>query len=433
MNRYGNRGHYGIALLIALGVSFAFAADIDLAPNGGQQWYRGVTHFHTLWSDGDCAPEVAVKWYLDHDYDFISISDHNMLATGERWVPVVDKPKAHLTPERVAMLQKTFGNDWVALRTQDGHQETRLKTLTELIGAFSAPGSFLIIPGEEVGADKAVHVNAINIDDAIAPVSADTAQEVLHRTYDAIEAHIAQHGLNTLVHINHPNFSSHITAEEIISLGGERFFEVYNGHGSVRNWGDPEQHIVATDRLWDIILSTRFKEGDTDRPMYGVATDDAHDWFGRGAGGAIPGRGWVMVLSDDLTADSLITSMKGGRFYATSGVLLDEIHATGDSYAVHIHPEDSVTYATQFIGTPKGADLTGKPVIDAEGNPIRATHQYDEAVGKVLYETSENPAVYTITGDEVYVRAKVISSKLKENPFKQGDHETAWTQPVRIP
>lgn len=418
---------------LGLAVANAYAADIHLQAQGDLKWYCGVTHFHTLWSDADCAPEVAVRWYLDHNYDFISITDHNILATGEKWVPVEDKPKARLTPDRVAMLQQTFGKEWVELRTQDGRQEMRLKTLNELIDAFSEPGSFLLIPGEEVTSGKAVHVNAVNIKETIKEVDGETTQVVLHKTYDAIEAHIARYGLNTLVHINHPNFSGHITAEEIVSLGGERFFEVFNGHGDVRNWGSPERHIVATDRLWDIILSLRFSQGDTDKPMYGVATDDAHDWFGRGVGGSIPGRGWVMVLANELSADTLITAMKQGRFYATSGVILDEIHATADSYTVHVHAETGVTYTTRFIGTLKGADITARPVQDADGKPVRATHQYDEAVGKILLETTSNPAVYPITGDEMYVRAKVVSSKLKNDPFARGDHETAWTQPVRIP
>lgn len=411
----------------------ASAQEIHLKPEGGAKWYRGVTHFHTLWSDGDCAPEVAVKWYLDHGYDFISISDHNILAKGDVWFPVKDEEKSRLTSERLAGLKETFGDDWVVVREQNGRQEMRLKTLEELTARFADPGSFLIIPGEEITAPKAVHINAINIADIIAPVPAETALDSLHKNFDAIEAHIAQYGLNSLVHLNHPNFSSHITAEEIISLGGERVFEVYNGHDSVRNWGDEERHILSTDRLWDIILSTRFAQGDTDKPMLGVATDDAHDWFEVRTGNSNPGRGWIMVLAEDLSADSLITAVKQGRVYPTSGVMLDEIHVTPESYTVHIRPEAGVTYTTQFIGTLKGTDVTGKPLQDADGNPIRATHEYSAEIGKVLAETTDNPAVYRITGDEMYVRAKVISSKPKNNPFMEGDLETAWTQPVRIP
>ena len=77
--------------------------------------------------------------------------------------------------------------------------------------------------------------------------------------------------------------------------------------------------------------------------------------------------------------------------------------------------------------------MASQPILDKDGKEIRATRQYSEAVGKVLLETTENPAIYPITGDEMYVRAKVVSTKVKETPFQEGDHEMAWTQPLRIP
>lgn len=58
------------------------------------------------------------------------------------------------------------------------------------------------------------------------------------------------------------------------------------------------------------------------------------------------------------------------------------------------------------------------------------TRIYSDEVGEVLYETTDIPAVYPFSGDEIYVRAKVTSSRLKENPMEKGDYEMAWTQPV---
>ena len=58
------------------------------------------------------------------------------------------------------------------------------------------------------------------------------------------------------------------------------------------------------------------------------------------------------------------------------------------------------------------------------------TKIYSDEVGEVLYETTDIPAVYHFQGDEIYVRAKFTSSRLKENPMEKGDHEMAWTQPV---
>ncbi len=239
-------------------------ADSVLEEGNGKQWYKGVTHFHTLWSDGDCAPETAVTWYQSHGYDFICISDHNILQTGENWIPIDDAKDKRLPREKVDALRKEFGDDWVVVEGRDGKPMMRLKTLSELCDRFQQPGKFLIVPGEEVTAQKAVHINAVNTRAVIPPQGGDTVTETLQHNLDAIEAHGHEHNVPILAHINHPNFSSTITAEEIVEVGGERVFEIYNGHGSVRNWGDPSKHIASTDRIWDIVLSLRLgRDGDT--------------------------------------------------------------------------------------------------------------------------------------------------------------------------
>jgi hypothetical protein len=93
--------------------------------------------------------------------------------------------------------------------------------------------------------------------------------------------------------------------------------------------------------------------------------------------------------------------------------------------------ETGVTHTTQFIGTRKGYDPTSTPLLDHAGNPMNnRTRLYDGSIGEVLYETTDNPAVYPFKGDEIYVRAKVTSSKLKSDPFQEGDLEMAWTQPI---
>jgi hypothetical protein len=35
-----------------------------------------------------------------------------------------------------------------------------------------------------------------------------------------------------------------------------------------------------------------------------------------------------------------------------------------------------------------------------------------------------------LTGKELYVRAKIISTKAHPNPYQKGDVEVAWTQPL---
>jgi hypothetical protein len=65
------------------------------------------------------------------------------------------------------------------------------------------------------------------------------------------------------------------------------------------------------------------------------------------------------------------------------------------------------------------------------GDSASVRYRYDAAIGAVLAEVAGPAASYTFAGDELYVRAKVTSSKPKENPYRPGEVEVAWTQPVR--
>ena len=72
-----------------LGLALAFVPFLDLhaqEPNDDLQWFKGNLHTHTLWSDGNDFPEMAAKWYVDHGYNFLALTDHNILSEGEKWV-----------------------------------------------------------------------------------------------------------------------------------------------------------------------------------------------------------------------------------------------------------------------------------------------------------------------------------------------------------
>jgi hypothetical protein len=96
-----------------------------------------------------------------------------------------------------------------------------------------------------------------------------------------------------------------------------------------------------------------------------------------------------------------------------------------------VAPQPGVTYVTQFIGTRRPVDWTHKPVISTNGHRLATTRIYSSAMGAVLSEQRGTNTSYTCKGDELYVRAKVISSKAKENGLAQNEKETAWTQPVQ--
>ncbi len=404
------RGLVSVVVLLWIVVSASRASG-----EGEPRWLRGNTHTHTLWSDGDAAPEVPAAWYKEHGYDFLVLSDHNILSVGEKWFPIT--ATGRLTPERVDAMRERFGDERVEVRESEGVREMRLQTLDELRDRFEVPGEFLFIQGEEVTASFVeadeprrslpVHVNGLNLAELIVPPTGDSARKVMNASVDAIVEQGQRLGRPVLAHINHPNFGWGLTWEDVAAVIGDRFFEVYNGHRGVASHGAPEH--LSTEEMWDRALTLRLTELGLGL-LYGVATDDAHSHWSRGEV-SVPGRGWVMVRASSLEAGAIIEAMGRGDFYASSGVMLEEIVIRDDRYVIDIRREEGVDYTTRFIGTRVG-----------EGGLAE--------VGAELARTVENPASYSFRGDELYVRAVVVSSRPHPDPYAKGDFEMAWVQPV---
>ena len=111
------------------------------------RWYKGNTHTHTLWSDGDDFPELVLDWYKTRDYDFIALSDHNILADKELWKEVPQHP---FRQQRFREYLEKYGEDWVEYKTDStGKISVKLKTLAEFRPLFEEKGKFLIIQAEE--------------------------------------------------------------------------------------------------------------------------------------------------------------------------------------------------------------------------------------------------------------------------------------------
>ena len=81
------------------------------------KWYRGNTHAHTvICGHADSSPEIVTRWYHDHGYNFLILSEHNHF----------------IDPDSVRMPEN---------RRDD----------------------FILIPGEEITGPKIVHTTAMNI------------------------------------------------------------------------------------------------------------------------------------------------------------------------------------------------------------------------------------------------------------------------------
>ncbi len=395
-------------------------------------WWKGNTHTHTWWSDGNAPPESVAAWYRDRGYHFLVLSDHNRMQEGQLWYRVDTEQKR----ESLRRYRRDFGDAWVESRQVDGVTEVKLKPLDEFRTLFEERDRFIFIRGMEITdrlEQHPVHLNGVNLERPVVPQGGSSVPEMLQRNVDAVAEQGRRSGRPMFAHVNHPNFFYAITAEDLIALEhapGDGFVEVYNGHSGVRNDGDAFH--PSTERMWDIVLAKRIAERGT-TVMYGVATDDSHEYTEWGLRKTNPGRGWVMVRAARLTPDSITAAMKRGDFYNSTGVTLRRLEMQASAIELEIEPEPGVDYTIEFIGTRRGVSLDPMPTQPAPADaPGRQTRSYDPRVGEVLWSARGTRARYEARGDEIYVRARVTSSRPHPNPFAEGDREMAWTQPLVV-
>lgn len=370
-------------------------------------WFKGNTHTHSLWSDGNDFPDMIGSWYKERGYHFLVLSDHNVLSRGEKWMALesIRKRQQGEGPDAMEKYLAKFGKDWVEVRGEEGKEEVRLKTLEQVRSQLEGE-EFILVEGEEITdrfRNHQIHINAVNLGELIPPQKGASVVETVRNNLRAVEEQAKRLNRPILTHLNHPNFHYSFTARQLAEVIEEQFFEVYNGHPGVNQLGN-QQH-ASVEELWDLANAIRMNEFEAP-PLYGVATDDSHYYHG---GDVSPGRGWVMVRAEKLDANQLVEAMKNGDFYASTGVVLKDFSFRNGVHVLHINAVEGVTYTTRFVGTRKGEGAQPGEVFAAVGGA--------------------DPA-YTLTGDELYVRAVVTSSADHENPSFEGQKEQAWTQPV---
>ena len=191
---------------------------------------------------------------------------------------------------------------------------------------------------------------------------------------------------SALVHINHPNFVWALTADDLKQVEGCVLFELYSGHPAVNNLGGGGSPSV--EEIWDEVLSSG-------KLMYGMGVDDAHAFRQpENRKAARPGQAWVVVRAEELSAEAILDGLEKGDFYSSTGIELSGYQVDENGIRVEIKEETNTRYRVLFIGKD----------------------------GKVLEEDVASPAVYQFTGNEMYVRAKIIDSNGNQ----------AWTQPVML-
>jgi hypothetical protein len=338
-------------LLIVVILPFATSAQ------GQSRWFKGNTHAHSLSSDGDVPVDAVVRWYREHRYHFTFITEHEYFTD-------------------VAPLNALFG----------------------------AGNRFLVIAGQEVtqriadsqhtGGVRQAHVNALGTSRLVMTVGERNIARgmTIAETYARNAAAIRAAG--GIMQVNHPNFIWSVPLADMMDLPDSTLFELWNGHPIVYNLGGTDstgQEMLSTEARWDSVLSRG-------RLLFGVADDDSHSFKPQDAENpdmARPGRGWIWVRADTLTAGAILRSLRRGDFYASTGITLRDLRVSPTEYRLEVTPAGDRRYLTEFIG---------------QG-------------GQVLARSTSLRPSYRITGSEGYVRTRISDSSGR----------MAWTQPVRIP
>lgn len=351
------------------------------------RWYKGNTHAHVisllrgLLPHGDSGAVTVAKWYRNHGYQFLAITDHNRL---------VDPHSARLQ-------------------------------------ALQGP-NFLLIPGVEITSDymlwgsdqhgaRSIHTTALGVKKVPAWSFGDVPVREIVASH--LERARAAGGIPI---VNHVNYRHQLRPQDLIGLPGLGLFEVYNAHPVAHNDGGPGW--PSTDQFWDAMLSAGMR-------VYGVAADDAHHFKFTAITThmrktfALPGAAWVMVRAPKLGEQQILDALVAGRFYATTGVILAAERHDPEQYAVAVDATATRTaLADPFVA--EGSHLA--PPGAEEGVRI----EFIGYGGKRLAVTHSTCATLKLEPSYGYVRVRItwierLRTRIDKAPVLR--EFRAWTQP----
>ncbi|MCX7862042.1 MAG: CehA/McbA family metallohydrolase [Bacteroidales bacterium] len=242
-----------------------------------------------------------------------------------------------------------------------------------LTDSVYVPG-VLCIPSEEITFKR--HMNGFFLKRKIQPTPEFTCQQ-------AIDSVISQGGLIQLNHYCPGPFTDddwEVDAPEIISFqNGPHMLEIWNtGTEGVQTHDDKS--------IWDAVLTAG-------KVVWGSATDDFHPSV---LESLEFNKGWNMIWLDTLTKEAVYDALLNGRFYASTGVIINEFMVN-----------DYGTYKTVSVSSSNATKI-----------------KFWGPNHVVLQENNGNSASF-ILQNHSYVRVELI----KEGFLGTGT-TYAWTQPV---
>lgn len=244
------------------------------------EFFRGNLHTHSTVSDGALDPGEVCRRYGEAGYDFLCLSDHFY---GRYGYPVTDT-----TGHRTNRFTTILGAEMHAGRMENGE-------IWHILAVGLPPG--FEPSGQE---DKAIRADG------------ETGPDLARRCAKA----------GAFVAIAHPEWNG-MTPGDARMIEAADAVEIYN-HGC----------HVESDRGYGVAVYDKLlSEG---RRLTACATDDAHfhgpDHFG----------GWVMVKAEANEPTALVSALKAGEYYASTGPELHDFRIEGDKVVVECSPAENI-------------------------------------------------------------------------------------------
>ncbi len=249
-----------------------------------------------------------------------------------------------LSPMNAVMKYKNLGYDFCAITDHNKIIDT---------SPFERMADFMVIGGEEYTAY--FHVSALDLKIPLDPSGG--YGDGINAIYKA----------SALPILNHPIWPPRVPANFIVQQTNLRHMEIHNGLVQ-------DQEGFDNQFLWDQVLSAGKK-------IWGVASDDAHRTSDYG-------RAWIMVNAHSRDRDVILSAIRRGQYYCSTGVFLDEISLKPGEIKIASRNGQFI----RFIGQ-------NRTVLDS------------------VYS---NRAVYRYKGNENYVRVEISNR----------NGQMAWTQPL---
>lgn len=198
-----------------------------------------------------------------------------------------------------------------------------------------------LIPGLEWNSRSGPGPDRVSRQDHLGVYAADherVGQSLLHHSLEELLS-APQEGC--LLVANHPDW--HIEEHHDLQTLG-RYAGVLAGMEIYNGFLETDEGQADACWKWDRLLSR-------DKPMFGFASDDTHCLDNIA-------KAWLMVRAEEGTSENLLSSLKSGNFYASTGVVIHRIGRDGDTLEIELDRAAEI----RVIGT--GGRLLKRSVAD---------------------------------------------------------------------